>query len=169
MDLISCVLPISPSNKVRYGPFGACSGIFRYKLFTKSHFHCVVHKLPSVFLVLWHTKLFFVNLDISFSAEISSLDSVHFPCLNKTTCGISWSTSRYLPKVRARSNLWHTSLGEQLVLLVHCTIDRAAATLVRTHTKLKHSNLKMWNLNTEYTDGNDVIYALPKQPPSNEL
>jgi len=44
-----------------------------------------------------------------------------------------------------------------------------AATLVRTRTKLKHSNYKMWHWNTEYTDGNDVIYALPKQPPSNEL
>ena len=32
--------------------------IFRYyKLFTKSRFRCVVHKLPSTFLVLWHTKL----------------------------------------------------------------------------------------------------------------
>ena len=127
MDLISSVSPISPSNKVQHGPFGACSGIFRYKL----------------------------------SAP---------PCLNKTVCGISWSTLGYLPKVRARSNPLHTSLGEQLGLLVqNCTIDRAAATLVQTHPKLKHSNLKMRNWNTEYTDSNDVIYMLPKQPPSNKL
>jgi len=58
----------------------------------------------------------------------------------------------------------------QLVLLVqNRTIARAAATLVRTRAKLKHSNFKMWNWNTEYMDGNDVIYALPKQPPSNGL
>jgi len=57
MDLISSISPISPSNKVRHGPFGACSGIFWHKLFTKSRFRCIVYKLPSIFLVLWHTKL----------------------------------------------------------------------------------------------------------------
>ena len=71
MDLISSVLPISPSNKVRHGPFGACSGIFRHNLFTKSCFHCIVYKLPLIFLVfgtlsfnfflqrlpLWHLTL----------------------------------------------------------------------------------------------------------------
>ena len=34
------------------------------------------------------------------------------------------------------------------------------AILVRTRAKLKHSNLKMRNWNTEYTDGNDVITSL---------
>jgi len=33
-------------------------------------------------------------------------------------------------------------------------------------TPVKHSNFKMRNWNSEYMDGNDVIYALPKQPPS---
>jgi len=111
------------------------------------------------------------NLGASFSTELLSLDSVGRltrsapPCLNETASGISWSTSGYLPKARARSNPWHTSLREQLVR----TIVRAAATLVWAHAKLKHSNLKMRNWNTEYTDGNDIIYALPKQPSSNEL
>ena len=138
--------------------------------FTKSRFRWCTncHRFSLSFGTLSFN--FFVNLDASFSAEISSLDLVHFPCLNKTTRGISWSALGYLPKVRVRSNPWHTSLGEQLVLLVqNRTIDRAAATLVWTRAKLKHSNLKMWNWNTEYTDGNDIIYALPKQPPSNEL
>ena len=57
MELILSISPISPSNKVWHGPFGACSGIFRHKLFTKSCFRCIVYKLPSTFLVLWHTKL----------------------------------------------------------------------------------------------------------------
>ena len=57
MDLISNISPISPSNKVQYGPFGGCSGIFRHILFTKRRFHYIVYKLPSTFLVLWHTKL----------------------------------------------------------------------------------------------------------------
>ena len=57
MDLISNISPISPSNKVQHGPFGGCSGIFRHILFTKSRFHYIVYKLPSTFLVLWHTKL----------------------------------------------------------------------------------------------------------------
>jgi len=57
MDLISNISPISPSSKVWHTPFGACSGIIRHKLFTKSHFRCIVYKLPLIFLVLWHTKL----------------------------------------------------------------------------------------------------------------
>ena len=104
------------------------------------------------------------DLGASFCAELLSLDLVGRPCLNETTHGISWSASGYLPKVRARSNPRYTSIGEQLVYLF-----KAAATLVRTHAKLKHSNLKMQNWNTEYTDGNDVIYSLSKEPTSYEL
>ena len=83
MDLISSVSPISPNNKSSTGPFGACSSIFRYKLFTKSHFRCIVHKLPSTFLVLWHTKLQlflrWLRLRRLILWELAPLDSVHSP------------------------------------------------------------------------------------------
>ena len=97
---------------------------FRYKLFTESRFCCVVHKLPSIFLVHWHTKLqlFLQWLRLKHlilcGSFVTRLGPLPGPCPNETARGISWSALGYLPKVRARSNPWHTSLGEQLVLLV---------------------------------------------------
>jgi len=83
MDLISSISPISPSNKVWHAPFGACSGIIRHKLFTKSHFCCIVYKLLSIFLVLGTLSFTFFfsgfHLGTSLSAELLSLDLVHSP------------------------------------------------------------------------------------------
>jgi len=72
---------------VWHAPFGACSGIFRHKLFTKSRFCCIVYKLPSTFLVLWHTKL--------------QLFLQWLPLRHLTLCGtfVAWLVHSPMPKL----------------------------------------------------------------------
>ena len=91
MDLISSVSPISPSNKVQHGPFGACSGIFGHKLFTKSRLHSIIsncHRLSLSFGTLsFNFFLSGFHLGTSLSVELLSLDLVHSP-MPKQNC--SW-------------------------------------------------------------------------------
>ena len=144
---IMSVSAISPRNKVRHNPF-VLTGV---QTFAESCFLCFVHKLPSIFL----GRLNFVffggfELGASLSVELSSLDSVHSPVSNR-----SWSVSA---KVRARSIL--------LPFRHNTPHKQSSYTRVLASSQFKFDNMAM---RMEYTDRNDVISLLLKQPPSNEL
>ena len=107
MDLISSVSPISPSKKVQHTTFGACRvflgtnfllGAASFALSSNCHqFSLSFGTQASTFFLQWP------RLRRLILCKLSSLNSVHSPCLNAAH-GISWSASGYLPKVRVRSN-----------------------------------------------------------------
>ena len=171
MDSISSVSPISPSNKVRHGPFGACSDIFRYKPFTKGCFLCIVHKLPSIFLVIWHTKLqlflqwFRPRHLILCRTFVTRLVSLPMPKQNHSWHFLECFGIFAKREVEIKSM---THFCRRATSFTHSKLLNRAASYTCSK-RAKHGNLKMQNSSTEYTDGNNVIYTLPKQPPSNGL